>query len=521
MAGTKQVIRTALLSVADKTGILPLAQFLHTHQVQLLSTGGTAKLLQEHKIPVREVSDYTGFPEIMDGRVKTLHPKVHAGLLARPGLDDAVIASQQITLIDLLVVNLYPFAFVTANKNCDLNTAIENVDIGGPAMLRAAAKNYARVTVVSDHQDYNLLMEELEREQLATTLATRFAFAQKVFAHTAQYDACIANYLHSSKEFPKLYQVSYQKKQDLVYGENPQQKAALYIQQDPAPGCIATSTQLQGKPLSYNNIADADAALECVKQFAAEYACVIVKHANPCGAALASSQVAAYQRAYATDPSSAFGGIIAFNQPLEEETVAAIIAQQFVEVLLAPALTETASKLLKSKPNVRVLSCGLWAPNQGPRNLYCKQITGGLLLQEPDVDTVDVMHLHSQTPRPPSQQELQDLAFAWKIVKTVKSNAIVLAKSSATIGIGAGQMSRIDSSKIALSKAREAGLSLQGAVMASDAFFPFVDNVEIAAEAGITAIIQPGGSIRDAEVIAAAAAANISLLFTGVRHFLH
>jgi len=533
---TQQPIRSALLSVADKTGIVELAQFLYAQQIRLLSTGGTAQLLKEHGVPVIEVSDYTGFPEIMDGRVKTLHPKIHAGLLGRSKQDAAIMTEHKIDSIDLLVVNLYPFAQVTAAENCNLATAIENIDVGGPAMLRAAAKNYAHVAILSDPQDYPAFIKELAQNKITTTPEKRLALAQKAFTYTANYDTCIANYLRAqsasknTENFPDIYQAHYQKKQDLPYGENPHQTAAFYIETKPPRGCVASSIQIQGKALSYNNIVDADAALECVKQFtdksralsqSAPTICAIVKHANPCGVALASSQDLAYQRAFATDPSSAYGGIIAFNQSLEAKTAAAIIAQQFVEVIIAPDVDEAAIELLKAKPNIRVLKSGYWNAGFQSSSLHCKQITGGLLLQERDDDNLDIHLLPSKTPRTATLEEYSDLAFAWKVAKSVKSNAIVFAKMGSTLGIGAGQMSRIDSTKIALRKAKEAGLSTQGAIMASDAFFPFADSIEMAAEAGITAIIQPGGSMRDEEVIAAAAAANIAMVFTNLRHFWH
>lgn len=536
MAKTQQTIHSALLSVSDKTGIVQLAQFLYAQQIRLLSTGGTAQLLKEHNLPVIEVSHYTGFPEIMDGRIKTLHPKIHAGLLGRPEQDAEIMAEHKIDSIDLLVVNLYPFAKVTADKNCDLTTAIENIDVGGPAMLRAAAKNYAHVTILSDPNDYPGFIKELAENKITTTLETRFALAQKAFIYTANYDTCIANYLRmkstakNTENFPDTYQPHYQKKQDLPYGENPHQKAAFYIEIKPPNGCVASSIQIQGKPLSYNNMVDADAALECVKQFTDKSRplsqlvpaiCTIVKHANPCGVAITYSQDVAYQRAFATDPSSAYGGIIAFNKTLEAKTARAIIAQQFVEVIIAPEIDKAAIEVLKAKPNIRILKSGYWGAAFQSSTLHCKQIIGGLLLQERDYDNLDIHLLPSKTPRAPTLEEYSDLAFAWKVSKSVKSNAIVFAKMESTLGIGAGQMSRIDSTKIALRKAKEAGLSTQGAVMASDAFFPFADSIEMAAEAGITAIIQPGGSIRDEEVIAAAAAANIAMIFTNLRHFWH
>lgn len=510
----------ALLSVSDKTNIVEFATKLHQLNFKLLSTGGTAKLLRAHHIPVTEVSEYTGFPEIMDGRVKTLHPKIHGGLLARPGQDDAVLKQHEITSIDLLVINLYPFAQTIANPQCTLEDAIENIDIGGPAMLRAGAKNYNAVTVIVDPVDYEMILQEIQNNG-NTSLTTRFNLAKKVFAHTAQYDGTIANYLNtidqtSEELFPSVYTVQFNKKQQLRYGENPHQLAALYTENN-SPG-IATAEQLQGKELSYNNIADADAAWECVNYFTAP-TCVIVKHANPCGVATDKNILEAYRKAYATDPVSAFGGIIAFNQKCNAETVQAILSQQFVEVLLAPAFDPEALALLQQKTAIRVLHCP--AINLSPSIWDFKRISGGFLIQTHDSAILTENNLRVVTEKKPTAQELQDLQFAWKVAKFVKSNAIVFAKNNATIGIGAGQMSRVDSVLIGTQKALRFGHKVTGSVMASDAFFPFRDSVDQAAEAGITAIIQPGGSIRDAEVIAAANSANISMIFTGIRHFRH
>lgn len=520
-------IKRALISVTDKTDIIDLAQVLHKFGVEILSTGGTAEYLRQHQIPVVDIAAYTGFPEIMAGRLKTLHPKIHGGILARRGIDDKTLAEHQIGMIDMVVINLYPFQKTIAAPQCDLAKAIENIDIGGPTMLRAAAKNFHSVTVLVDIADYPNIIAELHSNNGATSQATRFALAQKVFAHTAGYDAAIANYLgatdlHGNKTgFPDAYTVQYLKKQDLRYGENPHQQAAFYVEAQPPAASIAAMQQHQGKELSFNNIADTDAALQCVNSFKTDSACVIVKHANPCGVGLDRQQVSAYQKAFTTDPTSAFGGIIAFNQPLLPETAKAIIDQQFVEVVIAPAITEGALALFAKKPAIRVLSCG----TRGTTNEVCgfdyKRVAGGMLIQDADSAILNHDAVRIVTERAPTAIEMADLLFAWQVAKYVKSNAIVLAKNRATIGIGAGQISRVDSVEIALRKAQHAKLATAGTVMASDAFFPFRDGIDAAAQAGISAVIQPGGSIRDEEIIQAANAANIAMVFTGIRHFRH
>ncbi len=520
------MITRALLSVSDKSGIVEFARGLVELGVQILSTGGTARLLAQHGIAVTEVSDYTGFPELMAGRVKTLHPKIHGGLLGRRGMDDAVMAEHGIPPIDLLAVNLYPFAQTIATPGCDLATAIENIDIGGPALLRAAAKNHAAVTVLVESADYARVLAEMRAHQGAVSQDTCFMLAQKAFAHSAQYDAAIAEYLgrhthdvNTRDLFPERFVASFHKLQALRYGENPHQQAAFYSEPSPPSGCVASATQLQGKPLSFNNIVDADAALECVKSFGAVPACVIVKHANPCGAALGKNISEAYQRAYATDPTSAFGGIIAFNHALDAETAQCIVQGQFVEVIIAPQVTDAARAVLSGKPNVRVLACGEWPTAQG--GMDYKRVMGGLLVQERDAASISAAQLKIVTKIQPTPQQLQDLLFVWKVAKFVKSNAIVYGKDARTLGIGAGQMSRVYSARIAVLKAEEAGLILKHAVVASDAFFPFRDGVDTAAQAGVSAIIQPGGSVRDAEVIAAANEHGIAMVFTGMRHFRH
>jgi len=517
-------IQRALISVSDKSGLTDFAQALSDQGVEILSTGGTAKLLKAHGISVTEVSDYTHFPEIMAGRVKTLHPKIHGGLLGRRGVDEAIMSKHDIAPIDLLVVNLYPFEQTIAKSDCDLATAIENIDIGGPAMLRSAAKNHAAVTVLVDTKDYNTVLAEMATHNGAVTEATRFTLARKVFAHTARYDGAIANYLgqieSGESDFPSTLSLQYQKVQAMRYGENPHQKAAFYAESNPQAVCVATATQLQGKALSYNNVADTDAALECVKAFN-EPACVIVKHANPCGVAIGETILTAYERAFQTDPTSAFGGIIAFNRPLDIQTAKAIIDRQFVEVIIAPKVAEDAKPILATKANVRVLTCGVWnIPMQG-EFLDFKRVNGGLLVQERDLGAITATDLKIVTQRQPTETELSDLLFAWKVVKFVKSNAIVYCKEGMTIGIGAGQMSRVYSAKIAAIKAADEKLEVKGAVMASDAFFPFRDGIDAAAEVGITAVIQPGGSMRDQEVIAAADEHNIAMVLTGMRHFRH
>lgn len=524
-------IQRALISVSDKSGIVEFAQKLTDSGVEILSTGGTAKLLDQKGIKVTEVSEYTGFPEMMDGRVKTLHPKIHGGILGRRGIDEAVMEQHGIGTIDLIVVNLYPFEQTVANPDCDLPTAIENIDIGGPTMLRAAAKNHAAVTVVVDSCDYGRVLEEMGENDGAITDVTRFDLAVKTFEHTAKYDGAIANYLgaiiedgkadDSQGNFPRTFNNQYLKVQEMRYGENPHQKAAFYTEAFPEVGTIATAKQLQGKELSYNNIGDTDAALECVKQFNSdEQACVIVKHANPCGVALGSSQLEAYDRAYATDPESAFGGIIAFNQELQAETAQAIIDRQFVEVIIAPFVSEAARAVIEAKKNVRLLVTGDWAIAP-VKSLDFKRVNGGLLVQDRDLGMVIQEQLKVVTKRQPTEQEMSDLLFAWRVAKFVKSNAIVYCNNHQTIGVGAGQMSRINSARIAGIKAEHAGLEVKGSVMASDAFFPFRDGIDNAAQAGIAAVIQPGGSMRDEEVIAAADEANMAMLFTGMRHFRH
>ena len=516
-------IRRALLSVSDKAGIADLATVLAARGIEILSTGGTARLLADHGIAVREVSDYTGFPEIMAGRVKTLHPKIHGGLLGRRGIDEQVMADNDIAPIDLLVVNLYPFSETIARDDCTREDAIENIDIGGPAMLRAAAKNHDAVGVVVDPADYTLLLEELARNDGALTEASRRRFATKAFAHTAAYDSAVASYLgRASTEpnaLPDRLGIAWPIKMRLRYGENPHQRAAFYTDPASADASLAIARQHQGKEMSYNNIADADAALECVKQFY-EPACVIVKHANPCGIAVDSDILAGYRRAFSTDPTSAFGGIIAFNRKLDAATARAIIEKQFVEVLIAPEIEPAALELLGAKKNVRVLSTGWWDMDPQPAWDF-KRVTGGMLLQDRDDGLVTQEQLEVVTRRKPSEHEIRDLLFAWKAAKFVKSNAIVFAKDQMTIGIGAGQMSRVYSTRIAAIKAVDHGLSVKGSVMASDAFFPFRDGIDSAAEHGITAVIQPGGSMRDEEVIAAADAHDLAMVFTGMRHFRH
>jgi phosphoribosylaminoimidazolecarboxamide formyltransferase / IMP cyclohydrolase len=522
---------TALLSVSDKTGIVELAQALHAQGVRLLSTGGTAKLLAQNGLPVTEVSEVTGFPEMLDGRVKTLHPRIHGGLLARRDMPAhmAALKAHGIGAIDLLVINLYPFVQATAKMDCTLEDAIENIDIGGPAMLRAAAKNWQDVAVVIDPQDYARVLAELKAGGVARS--TKFALAKKVFAHTAAYDSMITNYLTAladgaennaaavpqRTEYPAVFNLQLSKTQDLRYGENPHQSAAFYRDAAPVVGTLAGWTQLQGKELSYNNIADADAAWECVKTFADAPACVIVKHANPCGVAVGATVGQAYAKALKTDPTSAFGGIIAFNAPLDGATAEAV-AKQFVEVLIAPDITPEARAVLAAKQNVRVLEVPL---SRAMNALNMKRIGGGMLLQSADAKNVLRADLRVATKLAPTEQQMQDLLFAWKVAKFVKSNAIVFCADGMTMGVGAGQMSRIDSARIASIKAHNAGLSLQGTAVASDAFFPFRDGLDVVVDAGAACVIQPGGSMRDAEVIAAADERGIAMVLTGVRHFRH
>jgi phosphoribosylaminoimidazolecarboxamide formyltransferase/IMP cyclohydrolase len=518
-------IKRALLSVSDKTGIVELAQQLVKLDVELLSTGGTAKLLAEAGLPVKEVSEHTGFPEMMDGRIKTLHPKIHGGLLGRRGTDDAIMTEHDISPIDLVVVNLYPFEATIARDDCTLPMAIENIDIGGPTMLRAAAKNHASVTVLIDPADYGRVVEQIAANG-GVDDHTRFDLAVKTFEHTAHYDGAIANFLGTIGEdgdksiFPRTFNSQFIKKQDMRYGENPHQQAAFYAEAQPESGSIGAAVQLQGKELSYNNIADTDAALECVKAFDEAPACVIVKHANPCGVATAATQLEAYNLAFETDPTSAFGGIIAFNRSLDAATAKAIIDRQFVEVIIAPSVDAEAQQIIAQKANVRLLTCGD-LPVQAALDLDYKRVNGGLLVQDRDIALVTADELKVVTKLAPSAEQMQDLLFAWRVAKFVKSNAIVYAKNQQTVGIGAGQMSRVVSSRIAGIKANDAGLTVPGAVMASDAFFPFRDGLDAAAEAGISAVIQPGGSMRDDEVIAAADEHGIAMVFTGMRHFRH
>ena len=516
-------ITRALLSVSDKTGLVELARALAAHNVELLSTGGTAKTIRDAGLPVRDVSEATGFPEMMDGRVKTLHPVVHGGLLGRAGLDDAVMAQHGIAPIDLLVLNLYPFEKVSADPSSTMDQIVENIDIGGPAMLRSAAKNFARVAVATDPAQYAGIVDELDASDGALSAKTRFALSVAAFNRVAQYDACISDYLSSINDdgsrspFPAQNNGSFIKVADLRYGENPHQRGAFYRDLYPVPGTLATFTQLQGKELSYNNLADADAAWECVRQFDVP-ACVIVKHANPCGVALGAACGDAYELAYATDPTSAFGGIIAFNTTLDAATARVILDRQFVEVLIAPDYEPAALDYATKKANVRVLRI---PHGDGRNNMDVKRVGSGLLMQDSDNREVSRDELKVVTRRAPGAAELDTLLFAWRVAKFVKSNAIVYAKDQRTIGIGAGQMSRVVSAKIAGLKAGEAGLVVPGSVMASDAFFPFRDGIDAAAAAGIRAVIQPGGSMRDKEVIAAADEHDIAMVFTGVRHFRH
>lgn len=518
-------VQRALLSVSDKSGVLELAQELNRLGVELLSTGGTAKLLAEAGLPVKEVSEHTGFPEMMDGRIKTLHPKIHGGLLGRRGTDEGIMAEHDISPIDLVVVNLYPFEATIAREDCTLAMAVENIDIGGPTMLRAAAKNHASVTVLIDPADYSRVIEQIEATG-AVDEATRFDLAIKTFEHTAHYDGAIANYFGTLTEgeekvnFPRTFNSQFHKAQEMRYGENPHQKAAFYTEKLPETGTIGAAVQLQGKELSYNNIADTDAALECVKAFPESPACVIVKHANPCGVATADDLLTAYELAYQTDTTSAFGGIIAFNRELDAKTAQAIVDRQFVEVIIAPSISEDAKAVVATKKNVRLLCSGEF-PEFQSEGLDYKRVTGGLLVQDRDTALVTADELKVVTKKTPTADQMHDLLFAWRVAKFVKSNAIVYVSKQQTVGIGAGQMSRVVSSRIAGIKANDAGLTVPGAVMASDAFFPFRDGLDAAAEAGISAVIQPGGSMRDDEVIAAADEHGIAMVFTGMRHFRH
>jgi len=521
-------VATALVSVSDKRGVVEFCRELAGLGIEILSTGGTARQLRDNRIAVVEVSEYTQFPEMMDGRVKTLHPKIHGAILARRGVDDAVMEAHGITPIDLVAVNLYPFEETVAEGDCKLEQAIESIDIGGPALLRAAAKNHSEVAVVVDPGDYALVLAELRKRPRGISPALRFDLAVKAFEHTAGYDGAIANYLgglvdgghggdSDSADFPRTLNLQFRKKQPMRYGENPHQPAALYAGRAADAG-LCSARQVQGKALSFNNIADADAALECVRQFTRGHACVIVKHANPCGVAVADSQAAAYQRAFATDPESAFGGIIAFNRSLDAEAARAIAEQQFAEVIVAPSVPAAAARALAAKPDIRLLECGHSEAAAG-RRLDYRRISGGLLVQHADLALNSKLEV--VTRRAPDEAQMEDLLFAWKVAKWVKSNAIVYARRQATIGIGAGQMSRVNSARIAALKARDAGLEVAGAVMASDAFFPFRDGLDSAAQAGVRAVIQPGGSVRDAEVIAAANQHGMAMVFTAMRHFRH
>jgi phosphoribosylaminoimidazolecarboxamide formyltransferase/IMP cyclohydrolase len=531
---TSRPIKRALLSVSDKTGIVDFARHLAQKGVDILSTGGTAKLLADNGIQVTEVSQHTGHPEIMDGRVKTLHPKIHGGILARRGTDEAVMNENNIDAIDMVVVNLYPFANTVAKDGCSLEDAIENIDIGGPTMVRAAAKNHKDVTIIVNASDYDRVIAEMDANNNSLTYNTRFDLAIAAYEHTASYDGMIANYFgqmlsahgeevskvnfEEKNKFPRTFNSQFIKTQDLRYGENSHQDAAFYVEANPEEASVSTAKQIQGKALSYNNIADTDAALECVKEFD-EAACVIVKHANPCGVAIGDNILAAYDQAHKTDPTSAFGGIIAFNRELDADTAEAIVSRQFVEVIIAPSISDAAAQIVAAKPNVRLLECGQWSTQT--TGLDYKRVNGGLLVQDRDQGKVVANDLKVVTKRQPTTDEMRDLQFCWKVAKYVKSIAIVYVKNSMTIGVGAGQMSRVYSAKVAGIKAADENLEVAGSVMASDAFFPFRDGLDAAAAAGITAVIQPGGSMRDDEVIAAADEHNIAMVFTGMRHFRH
>jgi phosphoribosylaminoimidazolecarboxamide formyltransferase/IMP cyclohydrolase len=521
-------IAQALISVSDKTGMVDFCRALVQLGVKLLSTGGSAKALRDAGLAVTEVSDYTGFPEMLDGRVKTLHPKVHGGILARRDLPQhlAAIDKAGIPPIDLVVVNLYPFQQTVAQPDCSLEEAIENIDIGGPTLVRAAAKNHGGCAVVTDPADYASVIEELQAGGGSLGAATRFALAKTAFTHTARYDSAIANYLTSldaddrPTAFPDRLHLAFDKLQPMRYGENPHQQAAFYREPDAPAGAVASYVQLQGKELSYNNVADADAAWECVKAFDASpstVACVIIKHANPCGVALGATALEAYRKAFATDPTSAFGGIIAFNRALDKAAAEAV-SQQFMEVLIAPGFAAEARQVLAAKQNVRVLQASL---GEATRGFDFKRVAGGLLVQNFDAARISSADLKVVTKRAPTAEELRDLLFAWRVAKFVKSNAIVYCRDGQTVGVGAGQMSRVDSARIAAIKAEHAGLRIAGSVAASDAFFPFRDGLDVLANAGARAVIQPGGSVRDAEVIAAADEHDIAMVFTGFRHFRH
>ena len=518
---TKLQVERALLSVSDKTGVVELARALADSGIELLSTGGTRAALAEAGIEATEIADYTGFPEIMEGRVKTLHPKVHGGILGRREDDAEVMRARDIPRIDLVVVNLYPFEATTAREDCTREVAIENIDIGGPAMLRAAAKNHAAVLAVVDPDDYSEVVKALGNG--GSTLQQRARFAAKAFAHTARYDAGISAWfahdpVSATEAFPDTLTLGLNKKGDLRYGENPHQRAAFYAESNPAAGTLARMKQIQGRALSYNNLADTDAALECVRAFIAP-ACVIVKHGNPCGVAVATDICAAYDRAFATDPTSAFGGIIAFNRTLDASTLNAIVDRQFAEVVVAPRVEAAAVEAARARKNLRLLEVGDLPQAAGQLNL--KRVGGGVLVQDADTLCFDEAAMETVTKRVPNAQEMSDLLFAWRVAWFVKSNAIVFARDGATVGVGAGQMSRVVSARIAAMKAEDEGIPVAGAVMASDAFFPFRDGIDAAAAAGIAAVIQPGGSIRDDEVIAAADEHGLAMVFTSIRHFRH
>lgn len=528
---TLRPVRRALVSVSDKTGIVEFARKLASHGVEILSTGGTFKLLTENGVNAIEVSNHTGFPEMMDGRVKTLHPKIHGGILGRRGTDDAVMTEHDIAPIDMVVVNLYPFANTVANPDCTMEDAVENIDIGGPTMVRSAAKNHKDVTIVVNAKDYDRISAELDANNGSTTFETRFDLAIAAFEHTSRYDGMIANYFGKmvpdysdnadeveGSKFPRTYNMQFTKKLEMRYGENSHQDAAFYVENDIEEASVATAIQLQGKALSYNNIADTDAALECVKEFTRP-ACVIVKHANPCGVAVNDSILEAYDRAHKTDPTSAFGGIIAFNRELDADTAEAIISRQFVEVIIAPKISAEAAQIVSAKQNVRLLETGEWGTKTTQPDI--KRVNGGLLVQDRDQGMVAQDELKVVSKVQPTEAQLKDLMFCWKVAKFVKSNAIVYANEEMTVGVGAGQMSRVYSAKIAGIKAADENLVVEGSVMASDAFFPFRDGIDAAAAAGIKAIIQPGGSMRDDEVIAAADEHGIAMVFTGMRHFRH
>ncbi len=523
MSDIKPISR-ALISVSDKNGVLEFARSLASLGVEILSTGGTANLLAENGVAVTEVSEHTGFPEMMAGRVKTLHPVIHGGILGRRGTDDAVMQEHGISPIDMVVVNLYPFEQTVAKPDCTLEDAIENIDIGGPTMVRSAAKNHRDVAIVTNPSRYDEILVSL-KEYSGLTHVQRFDLAVSAFEHTAKYDGMIANYLGSRVEsddvaqFPRTFNLQFEKVQDMRYGENPHQNAAFYREHASADSNVASARQLQGKALSYNNVADTDAAHECVKQFD-DPACVIVKHANPCGVAVSTDIKQAYEQAYETDPTSAFGGIIAFNRELDEATAELILERQFVEVIIAPGVSDGAQAIAAKKKNVRLLECGNW-PSERPASLHFGRVNGGLLVQERDLGKIELPDLKVVTKKAPTKHQMQDLLFAWNVAKFVKSNAIVYCRDMRTIGVGAGQMSRVYSAKIAGIKAADEGLKVPGSVMASDAFFPFRDGIDSAAKAGIAAVVQPGGSMRDEEVIAAADEHDMAMVFTGMRHFRH